>query len=254
MNAFELKEFLDQKVDQYQQPQFLESDPIQIPHRFSRKEDIEIAGFLVATIAWGNRTTILNSGRKMMELMDNAPFDFIRNHQVSDLTGLASFVHRTFQGEDFQYFVRALQHIYKQYGRLETALKPRAMETNYKNAIAQFKQVFFELNPAYRTLKHVSDPHKNSAAKRIHMYLRWMVRSQDRGVDFGLWNTHKTANLSCPLDVHSGRVARKLGLLSRKQNDWKAVVMLDDSLRKMDRNDPVKYDFALFGLGVFEQF
>ncbi len=249
-----LQEFLDKKVIQYQQPNFIETDPIQIPHLFTSKEDIEIAGFLVATIAWGNRTMILRNGKKMMELMDNSPFDFVMNHSDEDLDSLKAFVHRTFQGVDFIYFIKALKNIYKNHKGLENVLLPRIMETNYKNSITNFKKVFFSLNHSYRTEKHVSDPHKNSAAKRIHMFLRWMVREENAGVDFGIWKSHHSKNLSCPLDVHSGRVTRKLGLLERKQNDWKSVTQLDAALRKMDKNDPVKYDFALFGLGVFEKF
>lgn len=254
MNLEELKEFLDEKVALYQQPNFIESDPIQIPHQFSKKEDIEIAGFLVATIAWGNRKMILNSGFKMMELLDNSPYDFILNHSKSDLKTLANFVHRTFQGVDLQFFISSLQNIYQNHKGLENVLVPKADERDYKNAISQFKKVFFELNHLTRTEKHISDPNKNSAAKRINMYLRWMVRESNSGVDFGVWKSHKAAHLSCPLDLHSGRVARKLKLLTRSQNDWKAVSELDKSLRKMDANDPAKYDFALFGLGVFEQF
>ena len=254
MNRSQLKEFLDEKVFQYQQPLFIESDPIQIPHQFSRKEDIEIAGFLVATIAWGNRTMILNSGKRMMELLDNAPYDFVMNHSESDLKSLESFVHRTFQGIDLIYFIEALQNIYHKHNGLEEVLKPKTSDNNYKESISNFKQLFFSKNHLHRTEKHISDPNKNSAAKRINMYLRWMVRESKSGVDFGIWKSHNTAHLSCPLDVHSGRVARKLRLLKRTQNDWKAVIELDIALRKMDKNDPVKYDFALFGLGVFEKF
>lgn len=254
MNLREIKGFLDEKVRQYEHPRFIETDPIAIPHEFSKKEDIEISSFLIATIAWGNRKMILNSGRRMMELLDHCPYDFVMNHSNKELESLSSFVHRTFQGVDLITFIKGLQHIYKVHKGLEASLKPRSMETNYKNAISSFKQKFFSIEHPYRSEKHISDPHRNSAAKRIHMYLRWMVRNPINGVDFGIWQSHKAANLSCPLDVHSGRVARKLGLLDRKQNDWKAVTELDTRLRKMDKNDPVKYDFALFGLGVFEKF
>lgn len=254
MNKSELKEFLDQKVLQYQQPNFIETDPIQIPHQFTEKEDIEISGFLVATIAWGNRTMILNSGNRMMEMLDHSPYDYIRNHSSSDLKSLTSFVHRTFQGTDFIYFVKALNKIYSDHGGLEKILKPASSEKTYQNSISNFKHIFFSQEHQHRTEKHISDPIKNSAAKRINMYLRWMVRDASKGVDFGIWKSHRSSQLSCPLDVHSGRVARKLKLLKRTQNDWKSVVELDRSLRKMDPNDPVKYDFALFGLGVFEKF
>ncbi|WP_299063792.1 TIGR02757 family protein [uncultured Polaribacter sp.] len=254
MNQRELKEFLDEKVILYNNPKFIESDPIQIPHQFSKKEDIEIAAFLTATISWGNRTMIIKNSYKMMELFDNAPYDFIMNHQKNDLKVLDGFVHRTFNAIDLNQFVKSLQHIYQKHQGLENVLKVNNNETNYKNVIHHLKQVFFEVEHQQRTQKHISDPLKNSAAKRINMFLRWMVRNDKKGVDFGIWKTHNTANLSCPLDVHSGNVARKLKLLLRKQNDWKALFELDTNLRKLDKNDPVKYDFALFGLGVFEGF
>lgn len=254
MTSKELKLFLDKKVVQYQQPSFIESDPIQIPHQFSKKEDIEIAGFLVATIAWGTRTIILKNGKSLMERMDNSPYDYVMNHSSSDLKSLKSFVHRTFNEEDAIYFVKSLNNIYKKHNGLEVVLRPQTTENNYKNTISRFKKIFFSLDHQYRTEKHISDPNKNSAAKRIHMFLRWMVRDSKEGVDLGIWKSHNSKHLSCPLDVHSGRVARKLNLLTRKQNDWKAVVELDQNLRKMDKNDPAKYDFALFGLGVFETF
>lgn len=254
MKKAELKEFLDEKVILYNNPKFIESDPIQIPHQFSKKEDIEIAAFLTATISWGNRTMIIRNAFKMMELLDNSPYDFILNHQESDLKSFENFVHRTFNSIDFQQFVKSLQHIYQNHKGLENALAITDKTTNYQTAIHQFKQKFFEIPHQQRTQKHVSDPLKNSAAKRINMFLRWMVRNADSGVDFGIWKTHNAAHLSCPLDVHSGNVARKLKLLLRKQNDWKALSELDTNLRKLDKQDPVKYDFALFGLGVFEKF
>ena len=254
MKKSELKEFLDEKVILYNNPKFIESDPIQIPHLFSKKEDIEIAAFLTATISWGNRKMIIKNASKMMDLLDNSPFDFIMNHQENDLSSLDGFVHRTFNSIDLTQFIKSLQHIYKKYQGLENVLKISDNETTYKNAIHHLKQVFFEVEHQQRTQKHISDPLKNSAAKRINMFLRWMVRNDNAGVDFGIWKTHNSANLSCPLDVHSGNVARKLKLLLRKQNDWKALSELDDNLRKLDKTDPVKYDFALFGLGVFEKF
>ncbi len=254
MNKKELKEFLDEKVVLYNNPNFIETDPIQIPHLFSKKEDIEIAGFLTAIISWGNRTMIIRNANKMMEMLDNAPHDFILNHTNNDLKGLESFVHRTFNHIDLTQFIKSLQNIYINHDGLENVLKINDQSNTYQNSIHHFKQVFFEIEHENRTLKHISDPLKNSAAKRINMFLRWMVRNDKTGVDFGLWKTHKPANLSCPLDVHSGNVARKLKLLLRKQNDWKAVAELDKNLRKLDKLDPVKYDFALFGLGVFEKF
>lgn len=254
MNEEELKAFLDEKVTLYENLKFIESDPIQIPHLFNKKEDIEIAGFLTATIAWGNRKMIIKNAQRMMLLMDNSPFEFIMNHSKKDLKQVESFVHRTFQGVDFAYFIKSLQHIYNTKNGLEQLLLPKDIETNYKNAITVFKSIFFSLPHLSRTQKHVSDPSKNSAAKRINMFLRWMVRSNKNGVDFGLWKSHNSSKLSCPLDVHSGNVARKIGLLKRKQNDWKAVEELNAKLRIFDDSDPAKYDFALFGLGVFEKF
>lgn len=254
MNKTELKEFLDEKVVLYNNPKFIESDPIQIPHTFTLKEDIEIAAFLTATISWGNRKMIIKNAFKMMELLDNSPYDFVLNHQEKDLKTFENFVHRTFNYIDFQQFIKSLQNIYKNHFGLENALNIKDNSKNYKTAIHQFKTIFFEVDHQQRTQKHVSDPLKNSAAKRINMFLRWMVRNDNSGVDFGIWNTHNPANLSCPLDVHSGNVARKLKLLNRKQNDWKALSELDKNLRILDKNDPVKYDFALFGLGVFEKF
>ncbi|WP_159951080.1 TIGR02757 family protein [Polaribacter septentrionalilitoris] len=254
MNKTELKAFLDEKVVLYNNPKFIESDPIQIPHRFSKKEDIEISSFLTATISWGNRKMIIKNAAKMMEVLDNSPFDFITNHQKSDLKQLDNFVHRTFNSIDLQQFIKSLNHIYKNHQGLENVLQIRNNENNYQNAIHYLKKIFFEIPHQQRTQKHISDPLKNSAAKRINMFLRWMVRNNKTGVDFGLWKTHNPAHLSCPLDVHSGNVARKLKLLKRKQNDWKALSELDKKLRKLDKEDPVKYDFALFGLGVFEKF
>ena len=250
----ELKSFLDLKVETYNRNSFISSDPIQIPHQFSKKEDIEIAGFLSATIAWGNRTMIIKNSKRMMEIMDNSPFDFIMNHSKKELSSITNFVHRTFNSTDLQYFIKSLQNIYENHEGLENILKPLKNEVNYQYSITRFKTIFFELQHEVRTEKHISNPQKNSAAKRIHMFLRWMVREDNKGVDFGLWKKHSPAFLSCPLDVHSGNVARKLGILTRRQNDWKAVYELDTKLRSFDKKDPVKYDFALFGLGVFEKF
>ena len=254
MKKSDLKEFLDEKVILYNNPAFIDSDPIQIPHLFSKKEDIEIASFLTAIISWGNRTMIIRNATKMMEFLDNTPHDFIINHQEKDLKSLQVFVHRTFNGIDFQQFIKSLQHIYLNHDGLENAFSIKDTSKTYQTSINNFKILFFEVAHQQRTQKHISDPLKNSAAKRINMFLRWMVRNDEAGVDFGLWKTHNPANLSCPLDVHSGNVARKLKLLLRKQNDWKAVAELDKNLRALDKEDPVKYDFALFGLGVFEKF
>jgi uncharacterized protein (TIGR02757 family) len=250
----ELKDFLDEKVDLYNHPKFIESDPIQIPHQFSKKEDIEIAAFLTATISWGNRKSIINNANKMMKLLDHAPFEFVMKHQDSDLEKLSPFVHRTFNNRDFIQFIKSLQHIYKNHKGLEAVFAKHAEKTVLQQSIHQFKTTFFEIEHLERTKKHVSDPLKNSAAKRINMFLRWMVRNDNNGVDFGIWKSLSPAQLSCPLDIHSGNVARKLDLLKRKQNDGKALGELDKALRRLDPNDPVKYDFALFGLGVFEGF
>ncbi|SEQ84202.1 TIGR02757 family protein [Hyunsoonleella jejuensis] len=254
MKQSELKDFLDTKVHEYNNPKFIESDPIQIPHQFSKKEDIEISGFLTATIAWGNRKSIINNANRLMQLLDNAPFDFVTNHQDIDLEKLQPFVHRTFNGDDCIQFIKSLQHIYTNYGGLEDLFTKHADKNSLQTSISKFKSTFFEIEHLKRTEKHVSDPLKNSAAKRINMYLRWMVRNDNSGVDFGIWKQLSPSQLSCPLDVHSGNVARKLGLLKRNQNDGKALTQLDKNLRKLDATDPVKYDFALFGLGVFEGF
>lgn len=254
MNKSELKAFLDQKAEEYEHPKFLAADPIQIPHRFSKKEDIEISGFLTATIAWGNRKSIINNASSLMELLDNAPFDFILNHQESDLDNLSNFIHRTFNGVDLKFFIQSLQNIYNNHDGLEAVFTKHQEKQSLQAAISCYKSLFFELEHLPRTQKHVSDPLKSSAAKRINMFLRWMIRPSNKGVDFGIWKGIAPSKLSCPLDVHSGNIARKLKLLKRKQNDAKALEELDTNLRKFDVNDPVKYDFALFGLGVFEKF
>jgi len=254
VNKKELKSFLDEKARAFEYPQFLEQDPIQIPHRFDKKEDIEIAGFLIATIAWGNRVSIIKSGNRMMDFMDNDQFAFIMEHKETDLKSLNTFVHRTFNGIDFIYFIKALRNIYTKHKGLEYAFSTYKKAPDMYENIHLFKKTFFELAHEKRTEKHVSDPLNGSAAKRLNMYLRWMVRPSVMGVDFGVWNRLNTSQLSCPLDVHSGNVARSLGILNRKQNDFKALVQLDTALRKFDPTDPVKYDFALFGLGVYEGF
>ncbi|WP_282031945.1 TIGR02757 family protein [Winogradskyella eximia] len=250
----ELKEFLDEKVVLYNNPKFIDSDPIQIPHQFSKKEDIEIAAFLAATIAWGNRKSIIKNANQMVELLDHSPFEFITQHQESDLEKLSHFVHRTFNGNDFIQFIKSLKNIYTNHNGLESVFSKYAQSDSLQHSIHHFKKVFFEIPHLERTKKHVSDPLKNSAAKRINMFLRWMVRNDNNGVDFGIWSSLSPSQLSCPLDVHSGNVARKLSLLKRKQNDGKALAELDKALRQLDPKDPVKYDFALFGLGVFEGF
>jgi len=254
MNKQELKAFLDEKYTQYNTLEFIDSDPVQIPHRYSLKEDKEIAGFLAATIAWGNRKMIINNSNKMMQLMGDSPYDFIMNFSSNDLNKLDGFVHRTFNAEDLKYFMTSLRNIYKNHGGLEAVFAKHQAVDSIQGAISEFKKVFFELEHLQRTTKHVSDPLNNSAAKRINMMLRWFCRHDNNGVDLGIWDSVPTSILSCPLDVHSGNVARKLGILTRKQNDAKALKELDTKLRELDPNDPVKYDFALFGLGVFEGF
>lgn len=268
MNNSELKSFLDEKVIQYNTLDFIDSDPVQIPHLFSLKEDKEISGFLSATIAWGNRKMIIKNAHKMMDLMGNSPYDFVMSHSENDLERLESFVHRTFNGQDFTCFIKGLCHIYKNHGGLEAAFSKNINSNgnfnsneivgseivNLQNNIHEFKKIFFEIEHQKRAQKHISDPTNGSAAKRINMYLRWMCRQDNKGVDLGIWKTISPSLLSCPLDVHSGNVARKLGLLTRHQNDGKALAELDLKLRELDPKDPVKYDFALFGLGVFESF
>ncbi len=253
MEIENLKSFLDEKVEQYNRPFFTESDPIQIPHHFTQKQDVEIAALLAATIAWGNRKAILKSGHKMLEILDNAPYDFVLNHSKNDLKKVDGFVHRTFNSQDFIFFIQQLKRLYSQNTSLEPYFFIKPNEINTAMAIERFRTEFLN-NQLTRTQKHISSPAKNSSAKRLNMFLRWMVRDDNQGVDFGIWKKISPSKLSCPLDVHSGNVARKLGLLTRKQNDQKAVVELDSNLRKMDIQDPVKYDFALFGLGVFENF
>tara|TARA_R110002124_G_scaffold138576_6_gene302280 strand:+ start:227402 stop:228166 length:765 start_codon:yes stop_codon:yes gene_type:complete len=254
MNRKELKDFLDEKALLYNNVDFIESDPIQIPHRYTKKEDIEISGFLVATISWGNRKSIINNGIRLMDIMGNSPHDFVINFSEKDTEKLSGFVHRTFNEIDLTYFIKSLQNIYVKHGGLEKVFSDYAKELNVQEAIHHFKKLFFSLDHPVRTQKHISDPLKNSAAKRINMFLRWMVRDSSTGVDFGIWKSISPSQLSCPLDVHTGNIARKLGLLKRKQNDAKALTELDQALRELDPVDPVKYDFALFGLGVFEKF
>ncbi len=253
MTKAEVKELLEEKYLEYCRPQFIESDPISIPHQFETEQDIEISGFIAATIAWGQRPTIIKNAKIAMHRMGNEPYRFVLEHSEKDLHGLDGFVHRTFNAEDLKHFIRALKHIYSNHDSLEEVFLKWLIpsDQNLMKGIAGFKDEFFKIEHQKRTQKHVADPVKGSAAKRINMFLRWMVRPADRGVDFGIWQRIPTSILSCPLDIHSGRNARQLGLLTRRQNDWKAVVELDESLRAFDSNDPVKYDYALFGLGVF---
>lgn len=249
----DLKAFLDEKVNQYNHPDFITSDPVQVPRMFSQKENIEIAGFLAATIAWGQRPAIIKNAFRWIKLMDNNPFDFIMNSTENDWQHLLDFKHRTFNGIDCIYFIRSVQHIYKNLGGLEEVFtKGFEIDGTAFSALNYFRQQFFILNHPQRTLKHVSNVTKGASAKRLNMFLRWMVRTDNCGVDFGLWRSILPSQLMLPLDIHTGNVARKLELLTRKSSDWKAVELLTQQLRAFDTNDPVKYDFALFGLGIFE--
>lgn len=250
MSFEELKDFLDFKAEQYNNPAlFIETDPIQIVHRFEKKEDIEIVGFLMATIAWGNRKSIITSGERIIEIMENDPHAFICNYKSFD----SPFVHRTFDAADLDAFFRNLGALYE-YGGLEAAFREDPDLPGVMGRIVQFRKAFTAADFPDRTQKHIANPLKGSSAKRLNMYLRWMVRNDKKGVDFGIWNNISPAELHLPLDVHTGNVARKLGLLTRTQNDWKAVAEIQEQLVRMDAEDPCKYDFALFGLGAFEGF
>lgn len=254
-NPEEIQAFLDQKVLEFNQLAFIETDPIQIPKLFDTKENIEIAGFLAATLAWGQRPTIIRNARKLVSQMENNPYNFLQNTTECDWNFFLNFKHRTFNGTDCVFFLKSLQNIYLHHGGLETVFTA-GYNINHSiySALAHFRNIFFELNHEHRTEKHVSDVEKGASAKRLNMFLRWMVRSDEAGVDFGLWKQIPASALLLPLDVHTGNVARKLGLLSRTQNDWRAVEEITGKLRTFDRNDPIKYDFALFGLGAFEKF
>lgn len=250
-----LYSLLEENVKLYNNADFIKNDPISIPHLFKNKEDIEISAFLTATIAWGNRVSIIKNAMKLIELMENQPYNFILNAEESEYLRFDSFVHRTFNGEDCKFFIHSLKNIYKHHNGLEGVFSKSYNETiEIFESISRFRQMFFSLPHFNRTEKHVSDPARGSAAKRINMFLRWMVRSDDKGVDFGLWKKIPVSALVCPLDLHTGNIARKLGLISRKQNDRKAVEELMVKLRLFDANDPVKYDFALFGMGVNNQY
>jgi len=242
----ELKEYLDQKYLYYNRPEFILDDPIQIPHSFSTKEDIEISSFLMATIAWGNRRSILKNGEKLMQLMSYSPYEFVQNYNGEKLP----FVHRTFNAEDLQFFLQALHNCYVKNGGLETLFELNEGEFGVKQRIINFRTKFLATSHPSRSEKHVSNPEKGSAAKRLNMFLRWMVRNDGRGVDFGIWKNISPAQLYLPLDVHTGNIARQLGILKRKQNDWTALEEVQKILIEFDANDPVKYDFALFGIGA----
>jgi uncharacterized protein (TIGR02757 family) len=261
MDIKQLKEFFDRKVDEYNQPSFISGDPISVPHRFSKKQDIEIAGFFAAIFSWGNRQTIIKKSLQLMKLMDDSPHEFILCHKEKDLRSMLGFRHRTFKDEDLLYFIRFLQYQYSKHSSLEKAFLPINNNSTAEGsgwaegALNQFYQHFFSLEdvPA-RSRKHVACPARHSACKRLNMFLRWMVRSDSHGVDFGLWKHILPRNLICPVDVHVARVARRFDLLTRKQVDWKAALELTGHLRTLDEEDPVKYDYALFGLGVLEHY
>lgn len=248
-----IQSLLEEKAAQYNTPAFIENDPIQIPHSFNVCENIEIAGFLGATLAWGRRDIIIKNTLDLVSRMDNNPVDFLLNMAEEDLGIFKDFKHRTFNGEDCIFFIRSLQRLYKFGGGLKQAfMRGYKIRNSTRDAILNFRNEF--LMPGYpeRSIKHLADPDRGSAAKRLNLFLRWMVRQDERGVDFGIWTEISPADLFIPLDVHTGNMARQLGLLHRKQNDWKAVEELTGVLRELDPEDPVKYDYALFGMGVFE--
>lgn len=253
-----LKNFLDKKVIEFNTPAFIKDDPVSIPHLFSKKQDIEIAAFFAATFAWGLRKTIINKCRELMQLMDYSPYDFCINHQDKDLKNLTGFCHRTFNDTDLLYFISFLKFHYSKNSSLEAAFfnKQTLAKTNkIEIALNYFYSYFFSLEHVpQRTRKHIATPGKNSSCKRLNMFLRWMVRNDGKGVDFGIWKKILPSELICPVDVHVARVAGKLNLLKRKQVDWQAAVDLTNELKKFDKRDPVKYDFALFGLGVLEKY
>jgi uncharacterized protein (TIGR02757 family) len=253
--AAEVKAFLEEKYLQYNTPAFIECDPISIPHSFTSLHDREISGFLTAAIAWGRRDLILRSSRSMMELLDNSPYEFITTANEVELQRLSRFVHRTFNGTDFISFINGLRHIYSRYNSMEDALLEGMKNTgSVRDGLSYLRMIFFSLPHATRNEKHFADVTGGAAGKRLNMFLRWMVRKDNNGVDFGMWKRVDPALLYIPLDLHSGNTARRLGLLTRKMNDWKAVEELTEILRQFDPSDPVKYDFALFGLGVNESF
>ncbi|TAH38866.1 MAG: TIGR02757 family protein [Bacteroidetes bacterium] len=250
-----LRSFLEEKAALYNRTAFVDEDPISIPHLFSKREDIEIAAFLTATISWGQRKSIIKNAITLMDRMDRSPHEFIQQFKESDLKVFRSFKHRTFNGDDCIFFLKSLQKIYKKHRNLEAIFTSSPLEDNpIKEGIIAARNTFFSLPHQIRHRKHFSDPERGSAAKRLNMFLRWMVRKDEAGVDLGIWKRIRASELMCPLDVHSGRVARKLGLLTRRHDDWQSVQELTQRLRKFDPIDPVKYDYALFGLGVFEKF
>lgn len=257
MNKEKLKEFLERKAGEYNRPSFIEHDPISIPHRFTKKQDIEIAGFFASIFAWGNRTIIINKSKELMQLMDNSPHQFILLHSEKELKRLLQFKHRTFNTTDLLYFIEFLKFHYQHNDSLETAFSKwmSKKDENIEKALIGFHHYFFSYPDApSRTKKHIATPEKNSTCKRLNMFLRWMVRNDNCGVDFGIWKKISPSQLICPIDVHVARVAKKFELIQRKQVDWQTALELTEHLKQFDKNDPAKYDFALFGLGVVEKF
>lgn len=251
MNLDDLKELLDSKVELYNNISFIENDPISIPHSFSKKQDIEISGFFAAILAWGNRKSIINSCQRLINFMDNQPYDFILNHSKNDLKRFEKFAHRTFNSTDLLFFIEAFKNIYRKYNTLETLFITTYKDENVKSGLINFHNYCFEFDFApLRTKKHVATPHRHSACKRLNMYLRWMVRDDNKGVDFGIWKNIKPKQLVCPLDVHVLRNANSLGLLNSEKGNWENAEKLTEKLKIFDKNDPVKYDFALFGMGI----
>lgn len=251
----ELKSFLDEKAELYNTPDFIGTDPIQVPHGFTESADIEIAAFLTATLAWGQKSTIIRNATRLMSWMPGGPHEFILNAEEEDLTKFLPFVHRTFNGIDCLYFLKALGNIYRHHGGLRQLIESEyALHGDLFRSLVRFREVFFSVANPGRSAKHLANIENGASGKRLNMFLRWMVRRDKKGVDFGIWEGIPMHALFLPLDVHTGTVARKLGLLERKQNDWKAVVELTEGLKEFDREDPVRYDFALFGLGSFEKF
>jgi uncharacterized protein (TIGR02757 family) len=253
LSPHELKSFLDQKAEQFNQPGFITNDPISIPHLYTKKQDIEIAGFFAAMLAWGQRVTIIRKCKELLERMDNDPHRFITSHKPKDLTAFQAFKHRTFNPTDALYFIESLKSLYSKHDSLEDAFILPANAENIEQGLINFHHEFFSL-PDYphRTKKHIPTPERKSTCKRLVMYLRWMVRTDNKGVDFGLWKKISPSQLICPCDLHVDRVARKLKLIKRKQTDWQTAIELTNNLKKFDPTDPVKYDFALFGLGIEE--
>jgi uncharacterized protein (TIGR02757 family) len=256
MSAGNVKRFLDKKVDEFNQPSFIMEDPISIPHLFTSKEDIEIAAFFAAIFSWGNRTTIIQKTKDLMKRMNMSPYEFCVHYEKKDFKRLKGFKHRTFNEDDLSYFIEFFQHHYRKWNSLETAFSEwmSCDDENTENSLNGFKKYFFSLEHLRRTEKHVSSPAQKSTCKRMNMFLRWMARKDMRGVDFGIWQKISPSQLICPIDVHVARVARKLGLLNRKQTDWLSAIELTNNLKKLDAHDPVKYDFALFSLGAMEKF